>query len=111
MSDLAGVFAERYQEWQRHCSRSEVSESSSDRAYIDDPSFAALVALGEEAVPLIIDKLGSDPDAHFLVHALARITGVRFAAEELAEARREFGDPLGNQGLAQLWLRWWQGWR
>jgi hypothetical protein len=63
--------------------------------------------MGEAAVPHIIAKLQTDEGAHFLIHALERITNHRFTPEEVEAAQRRYGKPLGNQGYARLWTDWW----
>ena len=74
-----------------HASRA----SSNPRVYVEHPSFEAIVALGADAVPLIIERyrVGS----LFWGAALARITG-----------HIEFGDGLsGNlKDTRTKWLAW-----
>jgi len=111
MSALAAVFENKYQAWRAYCTRPDVMESSSDRPYIDNPFFQDIVALGSEAVPLIIGKLKQDPEAHFLIHALQQITHKRFSTEELEAAMQKYGAPLGNQGHIKLWIDWWEAQR
>lgn len=106
--NLASTFEKAYQEWKAYCARPEIAEYSSDAAYVNSLTFQAIVELGVEAVPLIIGKLKGDPEAHFLIHALERITGKNFSPEEIEAAHRRFGSPLGNQGYARLWIDWWE---
>jgi hypothetical protein len=107
MSSPASDFDEKFRQWKAFCARPEIAEQSSDGAYVDNAPFRAIVALGADVVPLIIDKLKADPDAHFLIHALEQITGKRLSAAQLDEGRRRYGSPLGNQGYAKLWIEWW----
>ena len=106
--DVAATFEEKYQEWKAYCARPDVAESSSDAARVDNRPFQEIVALGEEAIPYIIAKLKEDPDAHFLIHALSRITGRRFTPAEIEAAEKTYGSPLGNQGFARMWIDWWE---
>lgn len=99
-------FEQRYSEWSSYI-RNMNSYSSSDRDYVQNSHFEAIIDLGSEAVPFIMAKLKSEEHAHFLVHALAIITGKRFSAEEIATYRKTTDSPLGNQAMAEVWLSWW----
>ena len=100
--ELHSAFEVAYSDWRRSLSADGPSPRSDDAAYIDNAPFAAMVALGPRAAPLMVQKLRTDPEAHFLVHALWRVTRKQFppAAD---------GRPRGNQGLAQLWVQWAAG--
>jgi hypothetical protein len=100
-------FTRLYGEWSGHVQRQASSYSSLDRDYVQNPHFDAIVEMGPDAVPFIMEKLRSDDHAHFLIHALAKITGKRFSPEELAAHRAGAAGPLGNQAMARLWLAWW----
>ena len=63
--------------------------------------------MGEEALPYIFEKLDTDEDAHFLIHALNKITNKRFTIEEINAAKAHYGSILGNQGYAVMWRTWW----
>ena len=109
MKDETALRFERaYEKWQEYCALPEVGEQSSDQAYINNIPFREIVALGSEAVPMIIRKLEEDQRAHFLIHALSQITGKKFSSEELEQAKTQTGSPLGNQGYARLWTDWWK---
>ena len=99
-------FEQLYGEWSSYVQQN-ILYSSSDRDYIQNPHFDAIVALGSDALPFIMEKLRSDEHAHFLIHALARITGKQFSPEEIEAYRSPADGPLGNQAFVQLWLSWW----
>ena len=107
MSRADDEFGVRYRAWRQAVDAS-ASLSSGDAAYVDRPEFDAIVALGPAAVPRILETMETDPGAHFLVHALPRITGHRFTEAELAAARAEHGGALGTQAMAALWRAWWR---
>jgi hypothetical protein len=107
MGNTATNFENHYQKWRTYCRSDAVALSSSDDAYVNNPHFQAMVDMGEDAVPYIMQKLRTDEDAHFLIHALERITNKRFTPEEIEEAKVRYGTPLGNQGYAAMWLDWW----
>lgn len=100
-------FEQLYGEWTRSLQQSTTPYSSSDRDFIQNPPFEAIVDLGPDALPFIMEKLRSDAQAHFLIHALSRITGKRFSPEEIAASSSSADGPIGNQALARLWLSWW----
>ncbi len=102
------IFEDHYQKWKSFCQSDEVMLSSSDDDYIDNEHFRAIVNMGEEAVPHIIEKLQTDADAHFLIHALRRITGRQFTTAEIEAAQSRYGAPMGNQGYAAIWVDWWK---
>jgi hypothetical protein len=101
-------FEDFYRQWRAHCARPEVMEHSSDAAYIENSPFQAIVDLGEAAIPFLVAKLKRAPEAHFLVHALERVAPKTFSAEEIDNAKRKYGSPLGNQGFARMWIEWWE---
>jgi hypothetical protein len=100
-------FEQLYEEWSRSLQQGAALYSSSDRDFIQNPPFEAIVALGPDALPFIMEKLRSDAHAHFLIHALARITGKQFSPEEIAASHSPADGPIGNQAFARLWLSWW----
>jgi hypothetical protein len=100
-------FERLYEEWSRSVRENLIAYSSSDRDYTQNPSFDAIVDLGYDALPFIMERLRSDEGAHFLIHALARITGRRFPPEAADAYRSRSEEPSGNQAIAQLWLSWW----
>ena len=103
------TFEDRYRQWKAFIAGDDaISLSSSDAPYVSNPQFEAIVELGEPAIPFILEKIRTDDDAHFLVHAIERITGKRFTPRELEEGGRRHGSPLGNQGYAALWEEWWR---
>lgn len=108
MQNIAEAFEDHYQKWKSFIANDAVSLSSADEDYLRNPHFEAIVNLGPGSVPYILEKLQTDDSAHFLVHALERITGKRFAPAEIEAARASPGSPLGNQGLVKLWQDWWQ---
>ncbi len=107
MNDIAETFGNYYQRWKSFTQNGAISLSSRDDDYINNPHFQAIVDLGPEAVPHIIEKLGTDEDAHFLIHALERITNKRFTPNEVKAAQARYGETLGNQGFAAMWKDWW----
>lgn len=108
MKNIDEVFEDYYQKWKSYTQSGTVALSSSDEDYINNPHFQAIVDLGENAVPYIIQKFQTDENAHFLIHALERITHKRFTPTEIAAAQARFGIPLGNQGFAAMWQEWWK---
>ncbi|MCC6368245.1 MAG: hypothetical protein IT165_32365 [Bryobacterales bacterium] len=106
--DAAARFEEAYGRWLEYCKRPEIMEASTNSAYCDNDPFREMVALGEAAIPYIIGRLKSDEEAHFLVWALEEIAPGTFRAEDVERARARYGDPLGNQGRARMWIEWWE---
>ena len=107
MKNIAEAFEDYYQTWKSFTQSDDVVLSSFSEEYINNPHFQAMVDLGPEAVPDIIQKLQTDESAHFLIHALERITHKRFTPAEMATAQARYGAPLGNQGCAAMWQDWW----
>lgn len=93
-----------YRAWNEQVATGPASLSSSDDAYLALPAFRGMVALGRPAIPLMIEKLRADAEAHFLIHALAEITGEQ---PRLPPPRNGAGDPRGNQSTAAAWVAWW----
>ena len=107
--DLNESFEKAYRKWRSYCEQPILSEQSSDLPYINNSPFRDIIALGQEAIPLIVAKMKNDRNAHFLIHALRQITGKAFSSEEIETAKQKYGAPLGNQGYAQMWIDWWEG--
>jgi hypothetical protein len=108
MESTAERFEELFRRWMSVSRTDARSLISSDQAYTENPEFEAIVSMGEAAVPYIIAKLEADADAHFLIHALERITSKRFTRDEIEAAEPRYGKPLGNQGYARMWIDWWK---
>lgn len=91
---LSARFGELAQEWDAH--RESRRESSNPSAHLDHPAFEAIVAMGEPAVPLIIERYRRG--TVFWGAALRRITG-----------KTEFGDGLVGdlEATRRAWLGWW----
>lgn len=101
-------FERRYAAWKSYLDDDlSLSLSSRDAAYTENEPFRALVALGEPAIPYMVQRLLCDELGHFLIHALAEITGYEFSEEEIGAAETLFGRPLGNQAMAAMWIGWW----
>lgn len=98
MSELNERFETLAREWDAH--REARRESSNPYAYLDHPSFDAIVALGEPALPLIIERYREG--SVFWGAALRKITG-----------KTEFGDGVvGNlEDTRRKWLAWWDAGR
>jgi hypothetical protein len=105
MQSIRDGFEALYREWKEQVDSGSVSLSSSDDAYVAVPAFRAMVALDQAAIPFMIEKLRTDEDAHFLIHALAEITGER--PPPPARADRAAEGPLGNRAQAAAWVAWW----
>lgn len=107
MKNTAAVFENHYQKWKSFIRSKPIALMSSDDAYVNNSHFQAIVDMGKEILPYIVEKLETDEEAHFLIHALERITNKRFTPEEIEAGKARYGEPLGNQGYAAMWLDWW----
>lgn len=92
--NVAEEFKRLAGEWQQHCDR--VSFSSKMSSYLDHPSYRAIVALGEPAVPLIVERYRKDDLPWGF--ALQEITGVKMIENPASFKPRE---------VKQKWLVWW----
>ena len=101
------AFEAHYRKWKAYIRSDAVVLASFDEAYVANPSFQAMVDIGPDALPYLIEKLRTDEEAHFLIHVLSEITKKRFTPEEIAMAQVRYDTPLGNQHYAAMWLDWW----
>lgn len=94
MSDLRERFERLASEWDAH--REARRESSNPYSYLEHASFDAIVALGEPAIPLVIERYRDG--SVFWGAALRRMTG-----------RSEFGDGVVGdlESTRRQWLAWW----
>jgi hypothetical protein len=71
-------------EWKQHCDR--ISMSSSEKDYLDHPSYHRLVKLGKPAVPLIMERYSSptwEQDMWWGGHLLDDITDLQMVENRL----------------------------
>ncbi len=102
------IFTDRYERWRAYINRPTIDFfSSADAPQVENEPFREIVALGPEAISFIMQRLLCDEEGHFLINALAEITGHQFPDEEIKAAELLFGKPLGNQAMAAMWLGWW----
>jgi len=106
-SKIEKQFEEYYNRWKSFINNTDISEYSSDSEYVDNKYFNKIISLGEQALPYIVEKMKEDPEAHFLIHAMEKITGKRLSKKEIVEGIEKYGSPLGNQGFAKIWIEWW----
>ena len=100
-------FCQRYEAWKKYVHDEAACElASSDKPFVENPPFRAIVALGPPAIPAIVRHLFRDDLSHFLVHALRELTGHEFSSEDRLAAIQLFGH-LGNQAECAMWLGWW----
>ena len=102
------LYAEPGGELGARCAEFWAAMSSADALYVDNAEFRAMVEMGWDAVPYMIEKLRSDEDAHFLIHALASITGERPAARTGGNEAGGRPEVAGNQTVAEAWVAWWE---
>ena len=88
---LEDKFDENYEEWMEHCHETRVSSITLD--YLDCDAYRNIVAMGEQAMPLILEKAKSDPHSHLVDHIvplLKEIVGDDYKIpEELYEKTKE----------------------
>ncbi|AGP42297.1 hypothetical protein SCE1572_52045 [Sorangium cellulosum So0157-2] len=92
--NLTDEFKTLADEWQQHCRRSGFSSKTS--TYLDHASYRRIVALGEPAIPLIIERYRQDNLPWGF--ALQEITGVRMIDDPSSYKPKE---------VKQKWLEWW----
>ena len=80
--------------WEAHCRAHSVS--SNPYVYLRSEAFDGIVAMGDAAIPHIIERMRTGPV--FYAAALARITG-----------RSDFGDGITGkvEQARDQWLTWW----
>lgn len=94
---LRAEFERRYRAWREYADRPEIRIRSDERARTDNAAYAAIVALGPRAAPLVLEKL---PESRFLGAALERMTARRLSPGERSEA-------ASREGAVAVWRRWW----
>lgn len=108
-SELRRRFERLYARWREELESPSHLLASADEPATENDAFKEIVALGEPAVPLVIERLEVDPDAHQLVHALPLMTGHDLDPVEVRAAARRQGRLAGNQLVAELWIERWRG--
>lgn len=92
--------AERFEllagQWVSHCENVALSSNIND--YLDHPAYRELIALGDEAIPLIIERYRDDVFTPW-GFLLDDITGLN-----MIEDRNRFRPA----DVRQRWLDWWQ---
>jgi len=92
---LAAHFDALTQQWAAHCARVALSSNMAD--YLNAPSYRSLVALGNPAIPLIIERYKRDNLPWGF--ALDDITGLHMIPN-----RNSYNPP----STKRLWLEWWE---
>jgi hypothetical protein len=92
--NVANEFNALATEWAQHCDR--VSFSSKISSYLDHPSYRSIVALGEPAIPLIVERYRQDDLPWGF--ALQEITGVKMIEDPGSFKPKE---------VKRRWLEWW----
>lgn len=104
-SDLITRFNENYNKWQQYISKPEVKISSNSSVYINNEPFRRIINMGEEALPLIIEKMKNGKNENwnesqfFLWHAARDITGKDLSDKNKFES---------EQMKAEKYIIWWQ---
>ena len=97
--EIASKYRKAFDDWQQYIKQPKVQVSSRTSAYTDNEPYAAIVALGRPALPLIIADI--ERGQFFLNEAAGRISGV--------DVRKLYPDEkvVGEQDVSRLWVRWW----
>jgi hypothetical protein len=85
--------------------------ASNSGYYTSHPEFRAMVAMGDRAVPFIIERLRARKNP-FLLLALEEITGLSPGAAKVAGMDKRWGPgrPLfgGQDPFHDAWIEWWE---
>jgi hypothetical protein len=92
------AFDQLYEEWLRSLEDPNLRHSSRPADYVDHPAYEGIVQMGEEALPLIVEKLKEGQ--FFLNTAMERITEI--------DLRRQMPLAVSEQEMARQWVRWWE---
>ena len=90
-----------FEEWQRVIQDPKIQLSSRPQDYIDNEPYRAIIELGKDALPFVIEKL--EQGVFFLNQAVADIEGVRI--EELISPKKRFPS---EQEKSELLIEWWK---
>jgi hypothetical protein len=105
MSDINPGLREKFdalfEEWQRAIQDPKVQLSSRPQDYIDNEPYRAIVKLGKDALPFIIEKL--EHGVFLLNQAVADIEGIRM--EEIIGKEKRFPS---EQEKSELLINWWK---
>ena len=72
---LSATFAVRLAAWRQDVSQPHISFSSDTRAYTSVASYQALIDLGHDAAPLLLQHMINDDDGFFLLSAFRAVSG------------------------------------
>ena len=98
--ELRTRFNELFEQWQKAIEEPNVQYSSRPQDFIDNEPYREIVALGREALPLIIDKIATG--VFFFNQAVAEIEGKELV--DLIGREKRFPS---EQEKSELLLRWW----
>lgn len=90
-----------YEEWKEASQHPEVRLSSRPEDYINNEPYRKMVAMGREALPLVIEKL--EQGEFLLNQAVADMEGV--GLDELIKTDQPFPS---EQEKSRLLIQWWQ---
>jgi hypothetical protein len=100
-------FERAFQRWLRDVQKPQIQIQSRIDAYTDLDSYRAMIDFGPSALPFIIDILREGISAQSCMQgffamneAIAKITGINL--------RNKHPEDIGEQRLAELWIKWWE---
>ncbi|MFV8753330.1 hypothetical protein ACNOYE_22505 [Nannocystaceae bacterium ST9] len=104
--DLRAEFEAHYATWQTFLATPRIRRSSSLRPIVEHPDYLAMIAMGDHALALVMEKLAA---GDFLMNDAAKqITGVDVWAGATLELDWSAGAPIYSaQDTTQRWLDWW----
>jgi hypothetical protein len=97
--DLRARFDERYRDWIKTWERPDILISSNSKAVRNSEEFRALVSLGPQILPLVVDKL-LQPEEFFAL----QLYDVLQDRPELRDDGWELGEQRRVLATAQRWL-------
>jgi hypothetical protein len=104
MSDTKEIrekFDDLFAQWEEAIQDPRVQISSRPQDYIDNEPYRAIVNLGQEALPYVMEKL--EQGAFFLNQAVLDIAEI--SMDEILEEEQPFPS---EQDKSELLLRWWR---
>jgi hypothetical protein len=107
-NNIKTEFDKKIKSWQTYISKTKNLDDT--KTHINSSPFKNLVALGVPAVPFVIKRLETNPDAIWLNKVLEKILKIRRFESTYDKEKKQFvfNKDLNVSDGVNIWVRWWK---
>jgi hypothetical protein len=109
-SNLINEFNIKYKAWKEYVSHPAIMAKSTGSARINNKFFSAIVDLGPNVLPIIVEKMQKDSEADILWQAIQRIAKVKLEAVYDKTSNKMIYPEYSN-ACQNVYICWWESGR